>query len=34
MFELAAMIDVTVLPDVFGIPDFYTRGDKAFIRSN
>jgi WYL domain len=32
MFELAAMIDVTVLPDVFGVPDFYTRGDKAFIR--
>ena len=32
MFELTDMVDVAVRLDGFEIPDFYTRGDKAFIR--
>jgi hypothetical protein len=32
LFELADMVDVSVLPVSFEIPASYKRGDKAFIR--
>lgn len=31
MFRLTEMFDVTVLPDSFDVPEFYARGDSAFI---
>jgi hypothetical protein len=32
LFELAAMLDVSVLPRVFEVPASYKRDDTAFIR--
>ena len=31
LFELADMVDVSVLPRIFEVPAFYKHGDTAFI---